>query len=141
MGKFLTYARVQRFMAGRFPDPEPELQCVRAYRAIMSLIFTAAVLNTCSPSELQRFTGYPIALIAAVAWNMINNGLWGSTYNSSDWLSPLGFMDDGAFMEHVDIALGGTWCLDAQFPHESIDTYRIFCQLDGSAARRYGTRR
>ena len=116
MGRTLTFSWVEQFIANRFPDPEPELFCVRAYRAICSLLFSAALLGTVEPRRLQEFTGYHPAFIAGVAWNMTNNRLWTrSGYDTSGWLSSDGKMDDGQFVDEVDVALGTVWSPDAEF--------------------------
>jgi len=72
----LRFEWIEEFIAERFPDPEPELFCVRAYWAVDCLLFSAALLGTTEPTRLQRFTGYHPGFIAAVAWNMQGNRLW-----------------------------------------------------------------
>jgi hypothetical protein len=127
MGRILAFSWIEKFIADRFPDPEPELFCVKAYRAVASLLFSAVLLGTTEPRRLQQFTGYRPAFIAGVAWNMINNRLWNRTgYDSSRWLSSDGKVDDALFLEEVDIAWGSAWSVDADFPDDAIDTYGIY---------------
>ncbi len=42
----LTIDMVEKIIARRFPDEEPELPSVRAYRAISSLLLSAAMLTS-----------------------------------------------------------------------------------------------
>ncbi len=127
MGSYFTFRWVEEFIADRFPDPEPWLECVRAYRAVDCLLFSAAVLGTVEPHKLQAFTGYHPAFIAAVAWNMRNSRLWTANgYDSSQWLSSSGEMNNEAFLEDVGVAFGDVWCPDAEFPEDVIDVYQAF---------------
>ena len=65
MGDRLTFASVEQFIETRFPDPEPDILCVRAYRAVAGVLLSAALLQTVKPSKLHQFTGYNPAFIAA----------------------------------------------------------------------------
>ena len=130
MDHLFTIDLVKDFIAKRFPDPEPNLDCVKAYRATASLVFSAAILNCGEPTPLRRFTRYPAAFIAAVAWNMNNNRLWSSFgYNSSHWLRSTEEMDDRLFFEDVDVALGNVWCPNAEFPNDAFDSYQIYREV------------
>jgi hypothetical protein len=130
MGNRLTFGWVRHFIEARFPDPEPEIPCVRAYRAVASVLLSAVVLETVEPTKLQQFTGYHAAFIASVAWNMRNNKLWTpTTYDTSCWQSASGQMDDRLFLEDVDVALGTAWCPDAEFPNDAIDTSQVYRDL------------
>ncbi len=130
MGRCLNLQWVEEIIAHRFPDPEPELLCVRAYRAVCCLLFSAALLGTIDPKRLHGFTGYHPAFLAAVAWNMRNNHLWtGTSYDASHWLSWSGELNKDAFLEDVSVAWGETWCDDAEFPHAKIDVYLVYKDL------------
>jgi hypothetical protein len=139
MDNRLTFICIEQFIAIRFPDQEPEILSVRAFRAVTSLLVAAAVLKTAEPCQLQDFTGYHPAFIASVSWNMRNNGLWTAAgYDTSDWLSSSGDMDDRMFLEHFDIAAGTTWCPDAEFLHDAIDVNIVYRDLNASL---FGLRR
>lgn len=135
-GKPLTFEWVEQFIKIRFPDPEPELLCVRAYRAVASVLLSAAVLQTLEPKKLRRFTGYHPAFIASVAWNMRNSKLWMATgYDTSRWLSASGEMNDLLMLEDVEVAWGTGWRSDAEFLHDSIDTYQVYEDLVAQSTR------
>ena len=130
MGNRLTFEWVEQFIETRFPDPEPEILCVRAYRAVASVLLSAAVLQTVEPSKLQQFTGYHPAFIASVAWNMRNGKLWTATgYDTARWLSASGEMNDLLMLEDVEVAWGTGWSPDAEFPHDAIDIYQVYKDL------------
>ena len=130
MGNRLTFEWVEQFIETRFPDPEPEILCVRAYRAVAGVLLSAVVLQTVEPRKLQQFTGYHPAFIASVAWNMRNSRLWTATgYDTSLWLSATGEMNDQSFLEDVEVAWGTGWGTDAECPHDAIDTYQVYADL------------
>jgi hypothetical protein len=129
MGRELSFAWVQGFIANNFPDPEPEALCVRVYRAVAGVLFSATLLGTSAP-ELARFTGLHPEFIAAISWNMHNNHLWTRAgYDSSAWLSPEGTVNKAFFEEHVFIAWGDTWCDDANEMGKAIDAYDAYKRL------------
>ena len=120
----------------RFPDPEPELLCVRAYRAVASVLLSAAVLQTVEPRKLHQFTGYHSAFIASIAWNMRNSKLWTATgYDTSRWLSASGEINDLLLLEEVEVAWGTGWGTDAEFPHDAIDIYQVYQDLAAQPMR------
>jgi len=126
----LTFEWVEQFIETRFPDPEPEILCVRAYRAVASVLLSAAILQTVEPRKLRQFTGYHPAFIASVAWNMRNSKLWTATgYDTSRWLSVSGEMNDLLMLGDVDVAWGNGWGPDAEFPRDAIDTYQAYKDL------------
>lgn len=140
MASRVTFERVEQVICTWFPDPEPETDSVRAFRAIAGLLLSAVVLGTVELGKLRRFTGYHPAFIAAVAWNMRNSGLWTAHgYDASAWLGPTGDVNEQMFLEDFDVAAGSTWCPDAEEPREAIDTWDVFCELEPHLlARRSG---
>jgi len=137
----VTIEQLEHLICAWFPDPEPETPCVRAFRAIASLLLSAVVLRTVGLGQLQRFTGYHPAFIASVAWNMRNNGLWTAQgYDASHWLSSAGDIDERLFLQDFDVAAGSTWCPDAEFLRDAIDTWDVFRQLEPQTAARWGRR-
>lgn len=135
MGAKVTFEWVEQLICSWFPDPEPDNAYVRAFRAIASLLLSAAILETVEVGKLRRFTGYHPAFIASVAWNMRNNGVWTAKgYDASRWLSSAGDLDERVFLEDFDIATGSAWCPDAEFHHDAIDTWDVFLELEPAAA-------
>jgi hypothetical protein len=49
--------------------------------------------------------------------------------------SSSGDMDDRMFLEHFDIAAGTTWCPDAEFPDDAIDTDLVYRDLNPTLFR------
>jgi hypothetical protein len=122
MDQTLNFLWVQGFIANKFPDPEPELVSVRAYRAVAGVLYSAALLGTVGVPELARFTGLHPACIAAISWNMHNSHLWTPAgYDSSGWLSREGEINEVEFLEHVDVACGHMWCEAADRMGEAIN--------------------
>ena len=130
MDQTLNFIWVQGFIANKFPDPDPELVSVRAYRAVAGVLYSAALLGTAAVPELARFTGLHPAFIAAISWNMLNNHLWTPAgYDSSGWLSHEGEMNEVEFLEHVGVAWGDMWCEDVNVMGYAIDVYDAYRRL------------
>jgi hypothetical protein len=142
MAARVTFERVQQLVCDWFPDPEPKTASVRGFRAIASLLLSAAVLGTVEPGQLRRFTSYHPAFIASVASNMRNNNLWTvQGYDTSHWLSSAGEVNERSFLEDFDVAAGSSWCPDAEFFHDAIDAWDVYQELESKGAVRRFTLR
>ena len=123
----MTYSWVQQFVARTFPDPEPELQCVRIYRAVIGLVVSAALLSTTVVGELARFTNLPEEIVSLISANMRHSYLWtAGAYDCSEWLKPDGKLNPDGLLEHVEIAFGEMTAADAEYPPDSMHVYNMF---------------
>jgi hypothetical protein len=67
---------------------------------------------------------------------MRNNKLWTAAgYDSSQWLSPSGEMNDAMFIEHMAVALRNVWHTDAGFPNDSMDPFSVYYDLTSLSER------
>jgi hypothetical protein len=127
MAERFTYTWVEHLIESIFPDPEPDLECVRAWRAVSGVLMSAALLDTTFPETLAKFTGLDVGFVVSISWNMQNNHLWSrDEYDHSAWLSQTGTFDRTQLEEHVSIAFGDSWCAAAQEPDYSVNVYRVF---------------
>jgi len=93
--------------------------------AIGSVLLAAAKFGITDEEALVRLTAYPKNFIAAILFNLrgnrvLNNG----SYDSSEWLSSDGAIDDQGFWSHVEAACGDLWL--GPYDFEPLDSCQIY---------------
>lgn len=98
--------------------------------AIAKVLISAALLNTCSPNTLARFTGYDMGFIVAVVWNLREDRRCnGGQYDFGKWLTSEGEVREDEFWDDIDIAAGYTLSADRLGEPERIDAEKIYWSL------------
>jgi hypothetical protein len=98
--------------------------------AIGVVLLSAVLLGTTDVGRIVEFTKYSTRFVRAIALNMENSRLWkdgehdSSTWSSRDLL-PTNESEDSSFWEHILVAEGSEWIVDAK-THTSFDSSMIF---------------
>ena len=87
-----------------------ELPYEHPMTAVGIVLLSAAMMGSVDIAVLTSFTGCSTGFIAAIAFNMTNNGLWANgRYDTSDWLPRDSGIQVEELWEHVEIACGNMW--------------------------------
>jgi hypothetical protein len=133
-----TAEDIRRALKMRYPDVHNDLFSLEhsgfvhehPLSAIGVVLISSLVLGTTDVNRLADFTRYSKRFIRVIASNMENSCLWtGGKYDCSGWSSGNSFprdqREDDEFWDHVLVAEGSQWMVNARSP-ESEDACAVF---------------
>ena len=103
-----TGDNLRELMRTMYPDVDDGSE--HPVTAIGSVLLAAGIFGITDEEALVRLTEYPRSFIASILFNLRGNGVLNNgSYDSSEWLSSDGAINDQGFSSHIEAVCGFLW--------------------------------